>query len=359
MASYTIRMADSVRKRTPSYTVKWAYDYGVLLKGMAAVWQKTKDGKYFQYVKDGMDYFIGEDGSIRFYQPDAYSLDNINNGKILLWLYRETGDERYRKAADLLWAQLQEQPRTSEGAFWHKKCYPSQIWLDGLYMASPFYAEYAQMFGKPEAVEDVVRQFRVCEKHLRDAKTGLLYHAWDESRTQFWCDPKTGLSRNFWGRSMGWYIMALADALDYIPEGSGARPELIGYFRSAAEALLKVRDRASGVWYQVLDQGSRKGNYREASVSCMVCYAVEKGARKGYLPAEYRSLAGEIFRDITKEFLQETPDGLLNLNRVCRVAGLGGKDRRDGSYGYYIGEPTAANDFKGVGPFLMAGAEIE
>lgn len=359
MIPFSIRMADSVLKRTPSYIEKWSYDFGVLLKGIASVWEKTNDEKYFQYIKRGMDFFLEEDGSIKRYRKDDYSLDNINNGKILLLLYEKTGEKRYKKAADQLRNQLRGQPRTSEGAFWHKKCYPYQIWLDGLYMAAPFYAAYIQEFGKESEWEDVLRQFRICEKHLKDQSSGLLYHAWDEKHIQFWCDPQTGLSKNFWGRSMGWYVMSLADVLDYLPKDSSARPELIGYFRSAVEALLKVRDCNSGVWYQVLDKGDLKCNYLESSVSCMACYAIAKGNRKGYLPGKYKDLAAGIFHDIVNEFITITPEGLLNLNKVCQVAGLGGKSRRDGSFAYYVSEPVTSNDFKGIGAFLMAGAEIE
>lgn len=359
MTPYSIRMADSICTQVPSYTQKWAYDYGVLLKGLAALWSVTGCNRYYQYIKNGMDYFIEENGNIRLYRQEDYTLDNINNGKILLWLYEQTGEPRYQKAAGRLRNQLTKQPRTSEGAFWHKKCYPYQIWLDGLYMASPFYAAYVRSFENGTGYDDVIKQFTVCESHLKDKNSGLLYHAWDEKHKQFWCDPITGLSKNFWGRAMGWYVMALVDVLDYIPEDHSDRPKLIGFFRSAIESLLKIRDSTSGVWYQMLDKGNDQSNYLEASVSCMACYAIAKGSRLGYLPPNYKTLAGEIFSDIVDEFLTITPDGMLHLNKVCAVAGLGGKDHRDGSFSYYVGEPVVSNDFKGVGPFLLAGTEIE
>lgn len=354
-----IRMADSVRIRTPSYTEKWAYDYGVLLTGFQALYEKTGEQRFFDYVKDGMDYFVGPDGTIRMYCAEEYTLDNINNGKNLLWLYGKTGERKYKTACDLLRDQLRTQPRTSEGAFWHKKMYPWQIWLDGLFMASPFYAEYTAEYGQNSDFRDIAKQFRVCESHLRDAKTGLLYHAWDEKHVQPWCDAETGLSPHFWGRAMGWYVMGLVDTLEWLPKDGPDRSTLTGYLQDAMQSLMRYRDPSSGVWYQVLDEGGRRGNYLESSVSCMICCAAAKGARMGVLPVSYTALAKDIFADILEEFVTVRKDGLLNLNKTCEVAGLGGTDKRDGTFAYYISEPIVANDFKGIGPFLLAGSEIE
>jgi unsaturated rhamnogalacturonyl hydrolase len=278
---------------------------------------------------------------------------------MLFSLYETSGDERYRKAAYLLREQLRTHPRTNAGGFWHKKIYPHQMWLDGIYMASPFYAEFANQFGEPEAFDDVVHQIILMEAHARDPNTGLLYHAWDESRSQKWADPETGCSPNFWGRAMGWYAMAIPDVLDRLPLDHPQRQRLITIFRATLDAAVRVQDQASGVWYQVLDQGGRSGNYLEASASCMFVYALAKGVRKGYLGEEYLAAARRGFDGILREFVTVDDQGLVNLNDICAVAGLGGKPYRDGSYEYYVGEKLISNEYKGVGPFIMASLEME
>ncbi len=196
---------------------KWRYDQGVILKGIEGIWKATGDGKWFSYLQNSMDFYIKDDGSILGYRPDEFNIDHINNGKLVLTLYNVTGKEKYKKAADLLRSQLRTQPRTSEGGFWHKKIYPSQMWLDGLYMGQPFYAEYAKTFGEDSAFNDITRQFILMERHARNAKTGLLYYGWDESKQQQWANKATGLSPHVWGRALGWYGMAMVDALDYFP----------------------------------------------------------------------------------------------------------------------------------------------
>ena len=199
---------------------KWSYEQGVLLKGIEGVWLNTANGEYFKYIQQSLDRFVNDDGAIRTYKLEDYNIDNVLLGRNLLLLYKVTGQEKYRKAASWLREQLKTHPRTSEGGFWHKKIYPNQMWLDGLYMGEPFYAEYAATFHEDAAFEDIGNQFILMERHARDPKTGLLYHGWDESKKQRWADPQTGRSPNFWGRAMGWYAMALADTLDYFPERS-------------------------------------------------------------------------------------------------------------------------------------------
>ena len=326
---------------------------------MELVYALTQDRKYLDYIRTNMDFFIEESGDIRSYRVDEYNIDHVNNGKLLFPLYRETGEERYRQAADLLRQQLMKHPRTSEGAFWHKQIYPYQIWLDGLYMGAPFYAEYIREFADIKDYSDVTQQFKLCYQHTRDAQTGLLYHAWDEKKEQPWCDPTTGLSKNFWGRSMGWFVMALVDVLDILPEDQEDRATIIQMLSETMEALMKVQDQASGVFYQVLNLPDAKGNYLEASASCMILYAVAKGLRKGYLPERYQVKAEQIRKGIIEEFITITEEGLINLNKTCQVAGLGGKDKRDGTYAYYISEPIICNDPKGIGAFILAMAEAE
>jgi unsaturated rhamnogalacturonyl hydrolase len=352
-------MADSLIRRHSPEAARWHYEEGLALKAIDQVGRATGAAGYLHFVKDTADLFVGPDGAIRTYRADEYNLDQINPGKVLFPLYRDTGDERYRKAILLLRGQLERQPRTDSGGFWHKQIYPHQMWLDGLYMAAPFYAEYARTFGEPAGLDDVAHQFILAERHTRDPGTGLLYHAWDESRQQRWASPDTGCSPHFWGRAMGWYAMALADALDFFPADHPRRQEILAIFERLAEAVARVQDQATGLWYQVLDQGGRAGNYLEASASCMFAYALARGARLGYLPASSLAAARKGYEGIVRDLISVDADGLLTLDRICAVAGLGGNPYRDGSYEYYVGEPVAANDYKGVGPFILASLEIE
>lgn len=338
---------------------RWTYEQGVLLEAIRQVWERTGDPEYFTYIRKNIDRFVREDGTIRTYEFPTFNIDNVPTGRLLIPLFFATGEPGYRRAADTLRKQLAVHPRTSDGGFWHKKIYPFQMWLDGLYMGEPFYALYAQAFGEPRAFDDIHRQFVLMERHARDSATGLLYHAWDESRTQRWADPATGRSRHFWARAIGWYAMALVDVLDAFPADHPGRADLIGILRRLAPAVLKFRDPATRTWYQVMDLGNRKGNYFEASASCMFTYAFAKGARLGYLDSAYFDRARESFEGIVRTMVAEQGDGTVSLLHTCQGAGLGGDPYRDGSYEYYIGEPQRVNDFKGVGPFIMAALQLE
>jgi unsaturated rhamnogalacturonyl hydrolase len=233
------------------------------------------------------------------------------------------------------------------------------MWLDGIYMASPFLAEYAACFDEPSLFDDVTRQILLIEEHTRDAQTGLLYHAWDESKQQQWADPITGHSPHFWGRALGWFMMAVVDVLDHLPRNQARRPELIEVLNKTAAAIVRVQDDETGLWYQVLDLPEREGNYQEASASAMFVYAFAKGVRKGYLSADYLSAARRGYNGLLQNLIKIDSDGVLTLDGVCRVAGLGGQPYRDGSYKYYVTEPVASNDPKGVGPFILAALELE
>lgn len=343
----------------PARTEKWSYEQGVLLKGIEGLWLNTADGKYFNFIQRSIDRFVNDDGTIKTYKLDDYNLDNINEGKLLLTLYRVTEKEKYKKAADRLREQLKNQPRTHEGGFWHKKIYPFQMWLDGLYMGEPFYAEYAAIFHDDAAFNDIAKQFVWMEAHARDPKTGLLYHGWDESKQQRWANPQTGLSPNFWARAIGWYAMALVDTLDYFPENHPQRAKLIAILKRLAPAIEKYQDARSGLWYQILDKQNEKGNYLEASAACMFVYALAKGVRRGYLPDRYLSAAQKGYQGILNRFVKTDASGQVNLEGTVGGAGLGGNPYRDGSYQYYIGEKIVTNDPKGIGAFLMASSEIE
>lgn len=339
---------------------RWSYDMGVVLEGAAKVWRNTGNGDYFKYIQSSMDAYVDKIGNIRTYKGEDFNIDNIKNGRSLLLLYKVTGQQKYLTAATLLYNQLQQQPRTKEGGFWHKKIYPNQMWLDGLYMGQPFYAEYAALMKKDSAFNDIASQFILMEKVSRDAKTGLLYHGYDESRLEKWADKTTGKSPNFWGRAMGWYIMALVDVLDNFPKNHPKRAELIAILNRTAAATVKYQDAKSGVWFDIMDMPTRKGNYLESSASSMFVYGLAKGVRKSYLPQSFMAAANKGYAGLKKEFIESAGDERVNLTKTVSVSGLGGKPKyRDGSFEYYISEKVITNDPKGVGSFICAAAEME
>lgn len=359
------QMAVALIARNPDYVAynvndnKWDYEQGLIYNALWEVWYQTGDNKYYNYIRKNVDHFVTEDGKIKTYDFDKFRLDDIAPGRILLDLYQKTKNEKYKKAADILRKQLTEQPRTKEGGFWHKKIYPDQMWLDGLYMAEPFYAKYAEMFNEPSGFDDIAKQFILIYEHTKDPKTGLLYHGWDSSKKQKWADKETGVSPNFWGRAIGWYLMGIVDVLDYFPENHSARQKLISILNDVSESLLKYQDPKTNLWYQVIDKGNKEGNYLEASANSMFMYAFAKGARKGYLDLSYFQISKNIFNGIMNNFVKTDDDGYLSLYKTCKGAGLGGDPYRDGSYEYYINEPTRKNDFKGVGAFILGALEIE
>ena len=339
---------------------RWSYDMGVILKGVERVWQNTGDVKYFNYIQRLMDHYVREDGTIKDYKPEEYNIDHINNGKLILLLYRVSGKEKYLKAAKMLREQLRTHPRTNEGGFWHKKIYPYQMWLDGLYMGQPFYAEYADLMHEDTAFNDITNQFVWMEKHARDPKTGLLYHAWDESKQQQWANKTTGTSPLFWGRAIGWYSNALVDALDWFPADHPGRKKLINILNRLVNAVEKVQDKETGLWLDILayDGPGKEKNYFEASASCQFVYAIAKGVRKGYLPASKIAIAKKGYDGIVKQFIK-VENGQTNLHGTVTVSGLGGNPYRDGSFEYYMRERVVVNDPKGMGAFIKAAGEME
>lgn len=360
---WSARFAEAVIRRNPEVTPRWDYIAGVVLLAIDRVATSRNDESMHAYVKRNMDRFVQPDGTITGYKPDEFNLDQIAQGRLLFSLMSRTGDKRYRIAAQSLRAQLAKQPRTSEGGFWHKNVYPQQMWLDGLYMAEPFYAEYARTFKEPADFDDVAKQFLLVARHTRDPKTGLMYHGWDAAKTQKWADPETGLSRSFWGRAMGWYMLGAVEVLDYLPKNHKDRGAIIETLKQAAQAVAHVQDPVTGLWWQVLDQPNREGNYLEASASSMFVYSLAKAARLGYIDSRYRTVANRGFDGLISNLVKTGGDGLPSLTNVCQVAGLGGALRKDGSYrdgtfAYYVSEPIAADDYKGVGPFIMAALEL-
>ena len=355
-----VRMADSEIKRNPeswmvdfSKDLKWNYCHGLELEAIYDVYRKSGDKKYYNYALSYADTVINSDGTIKSYKLEEYNIDRLNSGKMLFPIYAQTKDEKYRLAMSLLKSQMDTHPRISNGGFWHKKIYPNQVWLDGLYMAGPFLAEYGATFNVPALFDEVALQLTTAYEDLIDDKTGLLYHGWDESRQQRWADPVTGRSPNFWSRSIGWYMMALVDVLDFMPENHPKRNEIIDILNKISAAVEKYRDPASGMWYQVTDQGTRQGNYLESSGSAMFIYTWVKGAQKGYLPNGFLEKGQQAYEQFVKQFLKNNEDGTISITNACSVAGLGGeKNYRDGSFEYYISEPKRDNDPKVVAPFI-------
>ncbi len=358
------RMALTLMKHHPeAYQIdgktepKWDYVHGLVMTSFEQLYKKTGDEQYFNYIKGYADACIDSTGAIPSYKFEDYNIDMIEAGNILFNLYNTTKDEKYLKAMQLLRKQLNEHPRTSEGGFWHKKRYPNQMWLDGLYMGAPFYTRYTVVYENGKNLDDVAKQFELIQKHALDSKTGLLYHGWDESKAMDWANKETGTSPNFWSRSLGWYAMALVDVLDYFPKEHPKQAELVNYLNQLADALTKFQDE-SGLWYQVTDMGDKEGNYLEASGSAMFAYSLAKGVNKGYLPAKYKDVATKAFNGLTRELVKVSETGDLTITQACAVAGLGGNPYRDGSYEYYINERKQDNDPKATGPFILAALEL-
>lgn len=361
---WSIKMANSVMSQNDSLIYylgsrhpRWAYD--VAFVGQAIDRLGNIDPKYSAYMKDYIDYFIQDDASVIDYKLMEYNIDRINPAKNILTLYKRTGDSLYRKALGQFVSQMESHPKTNAGGYWHKKIYPWQMWLDGIYMASPFLAQYAKEFNKPEWFDVVAHQILLIYDKTLDDSTGLLYHAWDESKSQRWCNPETGQSRYPWSRAMGWYTMAIVDVLDYLPMDHPKRNEIIDVLKNTCSALLKVRDPETGLWYQVLNQVGREGNYIEGSGSSMFAYVFAKGTKMGYLDASYLEVANQSFDSIVKELITEDENGVITMHNICGGCGLGGNPYRDGSYEYYINEKRVLNDSKGVAPFILAAIELD
>ena len=336
----------------------WNYIDGCMIKAILEMYAITKNEKYLTFADAFINHRVQEDGSISGYNPEKFNIDDVNAGKTLFELFDLTGKEKYRKAIDLIYSQVKRQPRTKEGNFWHKLIYPAQVWLDGLYMGQPFYMEYETRFNNKANYSDIFHQFFNVYEKIRDKETGLYYHAYDCSKEMFWCDKETGLSQNFWLRSLGWYSMALLDTLDKCdPAGYEEDYEKLKQIYSEyMSALLKFQDE-SGMWYQVPNFPGRERNYLETSGSAILSYALLKGVRLGFLPEEFAAAGEKAFHGICERYLS-TESGNMSLGGICLVAGLGGKDRRDGTYDYYMSEPIVKDDAKGVGPFLLAYTEM-
>jgi unsaturated rhamnogalacturonyl hydrolase len=353
-------MAESIMSRSPEGITKWDYVSGTIFEGFEEVWRTTGDDKYYNYINKSVSGLVKTNGDITGYDVAEYNIDDVKEGTEILTIYKQINNPAYKLAAENIREQFYGHPRTNEGGFWHKKIYPWQMWLDGLYMGCPFYTEYGRLFNEPDIYDDVMHQITQMEKHARDSVTGLLYHGWDESRTQAWADPVTGRSPCFWGRAMGWYAMAIVDVLDFLPENHEYRDTIIGVFQRLAKAIADYQDPEKKVWWQVLDRGGDENNYTESSASCMFVYALAKAIRLCYIDQSYLQVVMDGYNGILNEFIEENQDGTINLTKTCSGAGLGGSPYRDGSYEYYTQVALyRKNDGKGMGPFMMASAELE
>ena len=364
---WSVRMVESEIIRCPESwqldfqpQLKWDYCHGLELQAILDVYDAYGGKKLYDYALAYADTMIRADGSIKTYKLHEYNIDRLNSGKFLFRIYEQSKDEKYRKAIDLLRSQLDTHPRNEDGGFWHKKIYPNQMWLDGVYMASPFYAEYAFRNNRPQDYSDVVNQFITAARHTYDATNGLYRHACDVSRKQRWADPQTGQSAHAWGRAMGWYAMAFVDALDFIPVHEAGRDSMLVILNNIATQVKRLQDPKTGLWYQVLDKSGAPGNYLESSCSSMFVYTLFKAVRMGYIAPSYLDVARKGYGGILKNFIEVDPSGVVTLTRACAVAGLGGeKNYRSGDYNYYINETIRSNDPKAVGPFIMASLEYE
>lgn len=369
--SLAVRMAESEIARNPSPAmldgipagkVKWNYTTGLELLAIRDAGEAWNRPDFIAYADRYYDTIVQADGSVLTYSRAKYNLDHICPGRALFSLYNRTGEQRYAQVLDTLYAQLRAQPRNFDGGFWHKAVYPHQMWLDGLYMAEPFYAEYAMTHltgaALDDAVADIVNQFVTVGKHTWDPATGLYRHAYDDSREMFWCDSISGQSAHAWCRAMGWYAMAIVETMQYLGKNDATRP-MQAILERIYDVLPKYADPRTGMWYQVLDQPGCEGNYLESTGSVMFVYAQLKAVRLGYLPEEMREEALHRYEQFVDRFIRENADGTISMTDCCAVAGLGGKQRRSGTFEYYISEPVIENDCKGVGPFIWASLEYD
>ena len=335
----------------------WNYEDGCVLIGLNALWEATGEERYAKAMQTFIDRYIDDDGHNRLYRQENYNLDFIPSGRVLFPLYDRSGKEAYRKAADALMEQLKHQPRTAAGSFWHKAIYPNQVWLDGLYMGLPFYAMYQRRFGDG-VLADIVRQFTNARQTLYDANDRLYRHAYCETRDIFWCDKKTGLSPNYWTRSIGWFLMAFADVYELLTDDEQKRT-MAALWKEAMDGMLERLDHKSGMFLQLTALPEQPGNYPETSGTLMVAYSLMKGARLAVWPDPCYAQKGVEILLAVEASQFSLRDGGLHLGGICKGAGLGpdGNYRRNGSAEYYLSEAVVEDEQKGVGVCMMAYAE--
>jgi unsaturated rhamnogalacturonyl hydrolase len=338
---------------------KWTYEYGFFLNAMSKT-PDTDGMEYFNYMKGWVDNFITTDGQWRpgVYDQTEYKLDDILPGRLCIWLYQQTKDERYKKVADQLVDQLKSQPKTKDGGYWHKQIYPYQMWLDGIYMGDVFSMQYAAAFNQPQWFDEGVHQIKLMYQHAHDPATGLLFHGWDESMNKVWADPQKGTSPERWARAVGWYAMALIECLDYLPQGHPERKNIEKIFTDLCKSILKYQDQKSKLWYQVMDKGSQPGNWIETSSSAMFIYVLAKGANKKLLDKSYWASAEAAFNSLVKNYVYQDDAGNLHLDQAVKVGTLNFKNSR-GDYAYYVSGERRLDDYKGLAAWLYASLELK
>ena len=362
---WSVRLANSEMARQTN-APKWDYTMGLFTLSLLKLNEQVPNARYVKFSEEKVGSLVSINGKIQGYKLEEFQLDALNPCKTLLELSKVSAEptERYFSGCAKMVFQLEKQPRTFDGGFWHKQRYTNQMWLDGIYMGAPFYAAMGRYSVNPTlAYDDVAKQIRLIDEHTYDAKTGLNYHGWDAAKIQPWANPLTGCSSNFWGRAEGWYVMALVDVLDYFPTNHPARAQIIATLQKAAAGIAKWQDAKTGLWWQVLDAGDRKGNYREATASAMFVYALAKGVNHGYLSRNYIPAIVKGYAGIINNLIKPAGQNNWSLTQCCQVAGLGGSPSngkyRSGSFDYYVGESIVSNDLKGLGPFILAGIELQ
>jgi unsaturated rhamnogalacturonyl hydrolase len=356
------KLKDQYRTNEKWYSLRWHYIEACILKAYLDSYEQTGKEEEYNFVKGFIDRLYDKEGNIPEIDTSYYSIDQIKMAAILFSLYKKEKDEKYKKVLDLIYEQLKVYPRTKSGNFWHKTNYPNQIWMDGLYMGQPFYVQYIKEFEDKKDYTDTLNQFENVRRFLYNEANHLYYHAYDESREMFWCDKETGLSPNVWGRAVGWYVMALVDVLELLEGEAVDSSRLKELLKETIDGMLPYQH-TSGMWYQVVDKGSKEGNYLESSGTSMMSYAILKGVRLGYLSKEYAVYGKRAFDGTIQQCLREEMGEVL-LGNICKSAGLGKHPDtgviRDGSFEYYVfGEPAVENNGHGVAPFLMAYNEIK
>lgn len=343
-------------KSEKSHT-RWKYEDGCILSACEQLYQATQNTFYKDVIKHYMNYYITEAGNILTFEKETYNLDNIQSGKSLFFLYEETKEEKYKTAIDDLMDQLKTHPRTDSKSFWHKQIYPDQIWLDGLYMAQPFYTMYESKFNKKENYEDIINQYKNARKFLFDEDKKLYYHAYDEAKIQKWANKTTGWSPNFWIRAMGWYFMSIIDTWEAMSdENKDYKDFLKELITEAVDGILPYKDPKTNMFYQLVDKPEISANYTETSGSSMIACSILKACRLKVLPESYIEKGLEILNGIIEHKLLPLSDGLV-LTGICEVAGLGPGEKRDGTIAYYLSENIVSNELKGVAAFSMAYAQ--
>ncbi len=349
---------------------KWSYVMGIEMEALLDTYLKYKDERILNYLKEYPAKMIDEKGNVTGYKYEDFNLDNVRTARFILRMYNLEPQKKDLIALKTIFKQLEKQPRTKEGVWWHKAIYANQVWLDGIFMGLPYYTLAAPQLKGKKAIKyynDAVDQIIKTDKRTYDAKTGLWKHAWDETHTMFWADKETGLSQHTWGRALGWYTMAMIEVLDALPEDYARRGEVIELFQKAMKAVVKYQDKKTGVWYDVLDVNDPR-NYLESTCSSMFAYCLLKGVRKGYLDASFKDAGVKAYNGILKNFIRVNADQTISLTDCCSVSGLGPGPgpyvskpnyKRDGSFEYYMSEPIRDNDAKGVGPFIWASLEME